>query len=284
MSINPTVRRNHTEQGTGVDLEKGWKLTPNGTNLFTDYSDPDPEKTRDFKSMIHCCDKLPYMNITDGITGPDTSGAQFPNLPQCEDRYEYLHECGCPQVFLWEWQQGNNLMAVYFEADGQSNYNTRGTPDRHPHYNGSNAATDSMFGQSGANGFWSLGSPSDSSNSNGSSYALVCANLHKGCEYAVLVLFTQEDPDTNSGETFHGGAKLITFEANSCVHYLGGDAEGNHDPNPLEGPSTELIDFPDATGGDDGYVNIKSLHIQMAGIPRGRSQSDDSHNFNLSKC
>ena len=38
------------------------------------------------------------------------------------------------------------------------------------------------------------------------------------------------------------------------------------------------------TGGDDGYVNIKSLHIQMAGIPKGRSQTSISHDRNPSKC
>lgn len=300
MATNNIKKVNATVQGTGVSLEKSSEDIPDkivnevgyADNLFKDFSDPvDPEKSRDFESMIHCCDRIPYINETGGIESVNTVPI-FPTYSTCVDKYEYIHPCGCPQVFLWEWYQGNNLMRVYHEADGESNYKTHGVPDSHPDHNGSNAATDSMFGQSGASGFWSLGSPADSDNSNGSSYALVCANLHKGCEYLVCVVFTMEDADTNSGETFHGGAHLMRFTADSCVQYLGAEVtvaengqvtvtHAGQDPHPRTFPddgtaSTQLIDFPDAFGGDDAYANIKGLHIQMTGVPKGRSQSDAS--------
>ena len=284
MSINPTVRRNHTEQGTAVDLEKGWKLSPNGTNLFKDFSDTDPEKTRDFKSMIHCCDKLPYMDQTGGITSRDTNGEKFPILPECEDRYEYLHACGCPQVFIWEYNRGGSLINAYKEADGQSNENANGTPDEHPEIpNGTPPATDSMFGANGAVGFYSLGAQdAEETATHFGKYALRCDNLHKGCNYVVYVIFTMQNDDINGGSLFHGGAESIPFTADNCVHYIGGDKDGNH----VDGTNTELKKFPSAEGSadNDGYVNIKSLHIQMAGIPQGRSQSSLSHAENPSKC
>ena len=291
MATDNIKKVNATVQGTGVSLEKSSEDIPDkivnevgyADNLFKDFSDPDPEKSRDFESMIHCCDRIPYIDETGGIESYNTVPT-FPTYSTCADKYEYIHPCGCPQVFLWEWHQGNNLMRVYHEAEGESNYKAHGTPDSHPDYNGSNAATDSMFGQSGASGFWSLGSPTDSDNSNGSSYALRCDNLHIECDYLVCVVFTMEDADTNDGATFHGGAHLLRFKADSCVQYLGGAADGTHageDPHPKVftfggSTSTQLIDFPDAFGGDDAYANIKGLHIQMTGVPKGRSQSDAS--------
>ena len=293
---NSIEKVNATVQGTGVNREKSSEdYVPDivvddvsySDNLFEDFSPTVAGESQDFESMIHCCDRIPYIDRTGGIESVNTVPI-FPTYSTCVDKYEYIHPCGCPQVFLWEYHQGSNLMRVYFEAEGESNFKAHGTPNKHPDHNGSNAATDAMFGQSGASGFWSLGSPADSDNSNGSSYALVCVNLHKGCEYLVCVVFTMEDADTNGGSTFHGGAHLLRFKADSCVQYLGGDKDGNHagqDPHPRSFPddgsgSTQLIDFPDAFGGDDAYANIKGLHIQMTGVPKGRGQSDESFQQN----
>ena len=305
MAINNIKKVNATVQGTGVSLEKSSEDIPDkivnevgyADNLFKDFSDPDPEKSRDFESIIHCCDRIPYMDVTDGIEGADSSGENFPILSTCVDKYEYIHPCGCPQVFIWEYNRGGSLINVYHEADGQSNFKANGSPDSHPDFNGSNAATDSMFGQSGASGFYSLGQQGDEqTETHFGKYALRCDNLHIKCEYVVCVLFTMEDPDTNNGNTFHGGAHIMRFTADSCVQYLGagvtvaenGQVTVTHtgeDPHPRLFPddgtaSTQLIDFPSAIGGDDAYVNIKSLHIQMTGVPKGRSQSSVSFQEN----
>lgn len=294
-SKDQLYKENRIEQGTGVrtkhygeDDGGGWRYR--GDPPFFSETASISEEGQAFapdkviKDMIHCCDKLPYMNVTDGITGADTSGNNYPIYAGCTEQYEYIHSCGCPKVFLWEWQQSGNLMKVYHEATGQSNHNANGTPDSHPNYNGSNAAIDALFGQDGANGYWSLGVQDDESNSNSSEYALRCDNLHVGCSYVVYVIFTMideaSDNPTNGGAMFHGGAESITFTATDCVHYIGGQADGGH------GTGNELKLFKNAVGDhpDETYVNIKGLHIQMNGVPQGKGQSSISHSENPAKC
>lgn len=288
-------KANRIEQGTGVNTKHygaddggGWKFR--GDPPFyskTDSSSPEgqafaPDKV--IKDMIHCCDKLPYMNITDGITGADTSGSNFPIYAGCTEQYEYIHPCGCPKVFLWEYHQGGSLARVYHEATGQSNHNAEGTPDSHPNYNGSNAATDALFGQNGTNGYWSQGDSTDNSNGYRGQYALRCGNLYSGCSYVVYVLYEMQDSEsdnpTASGMPFHGGADVYSFTSSGCVHYIGGQADGGH------GAGNELKVFKGAQGShpDDTQVNIKGLHIQMSGVPQGRNQSSISNSENPAKC
>jgi hypothetical protein len=286
---NSIEKVNATVQGTGVNREKSSEdYVPDivvddvsySDNLFEDFSPTVAGESQDFESMIHCCDKLPYIDITGGIVTSNEIPT-FPTYAACEDKYEYIHPCGCPQVFLWEYNRGGSLINAYKEAEGQSNYKANGTPDKHPFINSSSPATDSMFGSNGAIGFYSLGAQDDPNTATHfGKYALRCDNLHKGCSYVVYVVFTMQDDDTNGGALFHGGAESIPFTADNCVHYIGGDKEGDH----VDDTNSELKKFPSAVGGDDGYVNIKGLHIQMNKVGRGRSQSDESHDENPATC
>ena len=293
-------KANRIEQGTGVNTKHygaddggGWKFR--GDPPFFSKTDSSSTEGQAFapdkviQNMIHCCDKLPYMTPSGGITSVDTSGSFFPIYAGCTEQYEYMHSCGCPKVFLWEYHQGGSLERVYHEATGQSNHNAEGTPDSHPNYNGNNAATDALFGQNGNSGYWSQGDSSDSSNGYRGQYALRCANLYKDCSYVVYVLFEMQDGNgsnpTASGMPFHGGAHVYSFVASQysdvgCVHYIGGQSDGGH------GTGNELKTFPSAAGNNptDTYVNIKGLHIQMDNVPQGRNQSATSHGANPAKC
>lgn len=283
MGINNIKKVNATVQGTGVNLEKSSEDIPDkivnevgyADNLFEDFSDPDPEKSRDFESMIQCCDKLPYMDGSGSILASNET--KFPTYAACENRYEYLHPCGCPQVFIWEYSQGGSLQNAYKEAVGESNYEAHGSPDQHPAIaTGTAPATDSMFGQSGANGFWSQYPRDDDDDAYRGKYALRCDNLHIDCTYWVYVIYTTNDEAGDS--PYHGGADQYVFTAKDCVHYIGGDSEGNHSStviDTLDPPrNTELIPFKDAAA-TDGFINIKGLHIQMAGVGIGRGESQD---------
>tara|TARA_R100000734_G_scaffold19153_1_gene18714 strand:+ start:34921 stop:35817 length:897 start_codon:yes stop_codon:yes gene_type:complete len=288
-------KANRIEQGTGVNTKHygaddggGWKFR--GDPPFFSKTDSSSTEGQAFapdkviKDMIHCCDKLPYMVITDGITQADTSGSNFPIYADCTEQYEYIHSCGCPKVFLWEYHLGGFLQKVYHEADGQSNFNADGSPNSHPAILTSDPVTDSLFGLNGANGYYSRGESSDSSNNNRGEYALRCDNLYSGCSYVVYVLFEMKDSSsdnpTNSGIKFHGGANIHSFTSSGCVHYIGGQADGGH------GAGNELKLFKDAQGSnpDDTHVNIKGLHIQMDNVPQGRNQSSISHAQNPAKC
>ena len=95
-------KANRIEQGTGVNTKHygvddggGWKFR--GDPPFFSKTDTSSTEGQAFapdkviKDMIHCCDKLPYMDITDGITGADTSGSNFPIYAGCTEQYEYIH-------------------------------------------------------------------------------------------------------------------------------------------------------------------------------------------------
>ena len=281
---NSIEKVNATVQGTGVNREKSSEdYVPDivvddvsySDNLFEDFSPTVAGESQDFESMIHCCDKLPYFDGSGDIVSPHQT--KFPTYPACKNKYEYIHPCGCPQVFLWEYHQGSSLQNAYKEASGEANEEAHGSPDEHPAIaTGTAPATDSMFGQSGSNGFWSQYPRDDDDEGYRGKYALRCDNLHIDCKYWVYVIYTTNDEAGSS--PYHGGADQYIFTAKDCVHYIGGDKDGNHSSvvNQSLDPArnTELIPFKESVA-TDGFINIKGLHIQMAGVPIGRGEDQD---------